>query len=213
MSNTIYTYLYKKEDLGLWPESSLSLARRLKVSQNMSERLVALRFIFKGLLITQSSLSLCFILKLPFLATLMGHKVGIFLLLFLGAFSLIKIKCVHSCNLICPLQWKSMLRALAAQAAEVLLCSLCPLCAFAHMAFHHPCFLMFLKRIWDLSPTTDNLSAYVFSSRGWFCFGFLLPAFALGSGHGTWPVSYLSMYFSFSWGCRERLKKIAFRRG
>lgn len=69
----------------------------------------------------------------------MCHKVGIFLLLFLWAFSLIKIKCVHSCNPICPLQWKSMLRALAAQAAEVL-CSLCPLYAFAHLAFHHPMF-------------------------------------------------------------------------
>ena len=77
---------------------------------------------------------------LPLLATLMCHKVGIFLLLFLWAFSLIKIKCVHSCNPICPLQWKSMRRALAAQAAEVLLCSLCPLYAFAHLAFHHPMF-------------------------------------------------------------------------
>ena len=31
------------------------------MSQNMSKRLVALQFIFKGLLITQLSLSLCFI--------------------------------------------------------------------------------------------------------------------------------------------------------
>lgn len=76
---------------------------------------------------------------MPLLATLMCHKVGILLLLFLWAFSLIKIKCVHSCNPICPLQWKSMLRALAAQAAEVLR-SLCPLYAFAHLAFHHPMF-------------------------------------------------------------------------
>lgn len=50
------------------------------MSQNMSEWLVALQFIFKGLLITQLSLSLCFILKLPLLATLVCRKVGIFLL-------------------------------------------------------------------------------------------------------------------------------------
>lgn len=157
MSNTIYTYLYDKEDLGMWPGSSLSLARRLKVSQNMSEWLVASQFIFKGLLITQLSLSLCFIFKLPFTSYINVSESGDFLLSFLWAFSLIKIKCVHSCNLIRPLQWKSMLLALAAQAAEVLLCRLCPLCAFVHMTLRHPCFLMFLKHIWDLSPTANNL--------------------------------------------------------
>lgn len=152
-------YLYKKEDLGTWPGSSISPAWRLEASRNMSEWLVALQFIFKGPLIIQLSFSLCFIWKLPLLATLMCHKVGFFCCCCCHVLSLIKIKCVHSCNLICPLQWKSMLLALAVRAAEVLLCRLCALCAFVHMAFHHPCFRMSLKHIWDLSATTNNLLA------------------------------------------------------
>lgn len=170
----------------MWPGSSLSLARRLKVSQNMSEWLVALQFIFKGLLITQLSLSLCFILKFPLLATLVCRKVGIFLL-FLWAFSLIKIKCVHSCNLICPLQWKSMLRALASQAAEVLFCSLCPLCV--HLSIW-PFITHVFWCFWSISETSAPLQTIyrlVFSfpvcllenSRGWF---FVLFLFFLWPG-------------------------------
>lgn len=143
---------------------------------------------------------------LPLLATLMCHKVGIFLLLFLWAFSLIKIKCVHSCNPICPLQWKSMRRALAAQAAEVLLCSLCPLYAFAHLAFHHPMFsdvsetyqiILRSQPHYKQSVCLCLASLCIWSEQqrvGFFFFSFLL-VFALGSGCRKAPLCYSSMYY------------------
>lgn len=172
----------------MWPGSSISLARRLKVSQNMLEWLMASQFIFKVLLITQLSLSLCFILKLSLTGYINVSQSGIFLRgLFLWASSLIKIKCVHFCNLIWPLQWESMLSALAAPTAEVLLRSPCPLCAFVRLALRHHVFLMFLKHIWDLGLSANHRLA-VFSlpvyllenSRGCFCF--FPPTFSLGSG-------------------------------
>ena len=71
-----------------------------------------------------------------------------------------------------------MLRALAAQAAEVL-CSLCPLYAFAHSAFHHPMFSDVSEAYLRSQPCYKQSVCLCLASlcidqnsRGWFFFFF-----------------------------------------
>lgn len=102
VSNTIYTYLYKKigrSNLGV----TFLCPADWKCHGTCRSGLWHDRLFSKTFWKHHQAFFFCFILKWPFTGVINVSQSGFFFL-FLWAISLIKIKCVHSCNLICPLQ-------------------------------------------------------------------------------------------------------------